>query len=69
MLGEGARTQADPNANSPPMSRPIEAIGRSAAGNEPLPNRPGISFKLSALHPRYDATNHHPRAGGSERRR
>ena len=34
----------------------IEAIGR-AAGNEPLPDRPGISVKLSALHPRYEAVS------------
>ena len=31
----------------------IDAIGR-AAGNAPLPDRPGISVKLSALHPRYE---------------
>ncbi len=31
--------------------------GRSA-GNDRLPNRPGISVKLSALHPRYEATSH-----------
>jgi RHH-type proline utilization regulon transcriptional repressor/proline dehydrogenase/delta 1-pyrroline-5-carboxylate dehydrogenase len=37
-------------------SAAIDAIGRSA-GNEPLPNRPGISVKLSALHPRYEATS------------
>ena len=34
----------------------ITAIGR-AAGNHPLPDRPGISVKLSALHPRYEATS------------
>jgi RHH-type proline utilization regulon transcriptional repressor/proline dehydrogenase/delta 1-pyrroline-5-carboxylate dehydrogenase len=34
----------------------IDAIGK-AAGNEPLPNRPGISVKLSALHPRYEAVS------------
>src|SRR6185312_15187825 len=31
----------------------IEAIGR-AAGNAALPERPGISVKLSALHPRHE---------------
>ena len=28
-----------------------------AAGNAPLPARPGISVKLSALHPRYEAVS------------
>ncbi|MGC1555101.1 MAG: bifunctional proline dehydrogenase/L-glutamate gamma-semialdehyde dehydrogenase PutA, partial [Bradyrhizobium sp.] len=32
----------------------IEAIGASA-GTHPLPDRPGISIKLSALHPRFEA--------------
>lgn len=54
MLGEGARTQEDADRYAASYASAIEAIGR-AAGNEPLPNRPGISVKLSALHPRYDA--------------
>jgi RHH-type proline utilization regulon transcriptional repressor/proline dehydrogenase/delta 1-pyrroline-5-carboxylate dehydrogenase len=57
MLGEGARTQGDADRYFASYAAAIDAIGRSA-GNEPLPNRPGISVKLSALHPRYDATNH-----------
>ncbi|SEG31917.1 bifunctional proline dehydrogenase/L-glutamate gamma-semialdehyde dehydrogenase PutA [Bosea lathyri] len=57
MLGEGARTQDDADRYFASYAAAIDAIGRSA-GNEPLPNRPGISVKLSALHPRYDATNH-----------
>ncbi|AOG07520.1 bifunctional proline dehydrogenase/L-glutamate gamma-semialdehyde dehydrogenase PutA [Bosea sp. RAC05] len=57
MLGEGARTQADADRYFASYAAAIDAIGRSA-GNAPLPNRPGISVKLSALHPRYDATNH-----------
>ncbi|WP_439499249.1 bifunctional proline dehydrogenase/L-glutamate gamma-semialdehyde dehydrogenase PutA [Bosea sp. (in: a-proteobacteria)] len=57
MLGEGARTQADADRYFASYAAAIDAIGRSA-GNEPLPNRPGISVKLSALHPRYEATNH-----------
>jgi RHH-type proline utilization regulon transcriptional repressor/proline dehydrogenase/delta 1-pyrroline-5-carboxylate dehydrogenase len=56
MLGEGARTQADADRYFASYAAAIDAIGRSA-GNAPLPNRPGISVKLSALHPRYDATN------------
>jgi RHH-type proline utilization regulon transcriptional repressor/proline dehydrogenase/delta 1-pyrroline-5-carboxylate dehydrogenase len=54
MLGEGARTLEDAQRYAKSYADAIAAIGR-AAGNEPLPNRPGISVKLSALHPRYDA--------------
>jgi len=53
MLGEGARTQDDADRYAASYSAAIAAIGK-AAGNEPLPNRPGISVKLSALHPRYE---------------
>ena len=56
MLGEGARTAEDARRYFDSYASAIEAIGRSA-GNEPLPNRPGISVKLSALHPRYEATS------------
>ena len=54
MLGEGARTQADADRYARSYADAIDAIGR-AAGNAALPDRPGISVKLSALHPRYDA--------------
>ena len=54
MLGEGARTAADADAYRASYAGAIEAIGRTA-GNRPLPERPGISVKLSALHPRYEA--------------
>ncbi len=54
MLGEGARTAADAEAYRASYAAAIAAIGR-AAGNAPLPDRPGISVKLSALHPRYEA--------------
>src|SRR5918993_407079 len=56
MLGEGARTAADARRYFKSYAAAIDAIGRSA-GNEPLPNRPGISVKLSALHPRYEAVS------------
>lgn len=56
MLGEGARTQGDADRYYASYADAIDAIGRSA-GNDRLPNRPGISVKLSALHPRYEATN------------
>jgi RHH-type transcriptional regulator, proline utilization regulon repressor / proline dehydrogenase / delta 1-pyrroline-5-carboxylate dehydrogenase len=56
MLGEGARSAADAQRYFHSYAAAIEAIGR-AAGNEPLPDRPGISVKLSALHPRYEAVS------------
>jgi RHH-type proline utilization regulon transcriptional repressor/proline dehydrogenase/delta 1-pyrroline-5-carboxylate dehydrogenase len=53
MLGEGARTAADAARYFKSYAGAIEAIG-AAAGNAVLPKRPGISVKLSALHPRYE---------------
>ena len=64
MLGEGARTAADAERYFESYAAAIEAIGR-AAGNEPLPDRPGISVKLSALHPRYEAREPRARACAS----
>jgi RHH-type proline utilization regulon transcriptional repressor/proline dehydrogenase/delta 1-pyrroline-5-carboxylate dehydrogenase len=57
MLGEGARTGEDARRYFASYAKAIEAIGK-AAGNAALPDRPGISVKLSALHPRYEATSH-----------
>ena len=54
MLGEGARTWPDARRHAASYADAIDAIGR-AAGNRPLPDRPGISVKLSALHPRFEA--------------
>ena len=54
MLGEGARTGADGRHYLDSYAHAIEAIGKTA-GNDTLPQRPGISVKLSALHPRYEA--------------
>ena len=54
MLGEGARTAADAERYFVAYDHAIEAIGRGA-GNAGLPLRSGISVKLSALHPRYEA--------------
>ena len=56
MLGEGARTADDAAHYQVSYADAIEAIGR-AAGNRKLPDRPGISVKLSALHPRYEAVS------------
>src|SRR5580693_7785794 len=54
MLGEGARTAADAGRYFNSYASAIEAIGRTA-GDKPPPDRPGISVKLSALHPRFEA--------------
>jgi RHH-type transcriptional regulator, proline utilization regulon repressor / proline dehydrogenase / delta 1-pyrroline-5-carboxylate dehydrogenase len=54
MLGEGARTADDAERYFNSYASAIEAIGR-AAHDRPLPDRPGISVKLSALHPRFEA--------------
>ena len=53
MLGEAARTGAAAARYFESYAHAIDAIGKSA-GNEELPKRPGISVKLSALHPRYE---------------
>src|SRR6186997_230165 len=56
MLGEGARTGADAARYFEAYVDAIAAIG-ARAGNAALPARPGISVKLSALHPRYEAVS------------
>jgi len=56
MLGEGARTAEDAARYFKAYASAIEAIGRTA-GDRPLPDRPGISVKLSALHPRFEAVS------------
>jgi RHH-type proline utilization regulon transcriptional repressor/proline dehydrogenase/delta 1-pyrroline-5-carboxylate dehydrogenase len=53
MLGEGARTAMDAERYLAGYARAIEAIG-AAASSADAPGRPGISVKLSALHPRYE---------------
>ncbi|TCL74707.1 bifunctional proline dehydrogenase/L-glutamate gamma-semialdehyde dehydrogenase PutA [Rhizobium sp. BK251] len=60
MLGEGARTAEDAKRYFQSYAAAIEAIGawsqKNAKGKQ-LPDRMGISVKLSALHPRYLATH------------
>ena len=53
MLGEGARNADDAERYFKSYADAIDAIGKSA-GTDALPKRPGISVKLSALHPRYE---------------
>jgi RHH-type proline utilization regulon transcriptional repressor/proline dehydrogenase/delta 1-pyrroline-5-carboxylate dehydrogenase len=54
MLGEGARAAQDAERYFRAYAEAIEAVG-ARAGSAELPERPGISVKLSALHPRYEA--------------
>ncbi len=56
MLGEGARTWDDAHRYGASYAAAIQSIGQSAS-DAALPNRPGISVKLSALHPRFEARN------------
>ncbi|WP_166839205.1 bifunctional proline dehydrogenase/L-glutamate gamma-semialdehyde dehydrogenase PutA [Rheinheimera pleomorphica] len=53
MLGEGARTMADADRYFDSYMRAIDTIGKAANGRGPF-NSPGISVKLSAIHPRYE---------------
>jgi RHH-type transcriptional regulator, proline utilization regulon repressor / proline dehydrogenase / delta 1-pyrroline-5-carboxylate dehydrogenase len=54
MLGEGARTAADAAKYFAAYAHAIEATGANGR-NAASPGRPGLSVKLSALHPRYEA--------------
>jgi RHH-type proline utilization regulon transcriptional repressor/proline dehydrogenase/delta 1-pyrroline-5-carboxylate dehydrogenase len=59
MLGEAARTAADAAHYRAAYQRAIAAIGKASAGRVPgldpgIEAAPGISIKLSALHPRYE---------------
>ena len=53
MLGEAARTAEDAKIYYDAYVTAIDAIGKVAQANTPAEN-PGISIKLSALHPRYE---------------
>ena len=53
MLGEAARTEADARAYHLSYSRAISAIATDC-GHGSVAQNPGISVKLSALHPRYE---------------
>ncbi|WMN59126.1 bifunctional proline dehydrogenase/L-glutamate gamma-semialdehyde dehydrogenase PutA [Pseudoalteromonas xiamenensis] len=56
MLGEGARTMADAERYFDSYMKAIHVIGKAAAGRGPIKS-PGISVKLSAIHPRYEFTH------------
>ena len=58
MLGEGARTAEGAETYFDAYAGAIAAIGKSHKGAKgSVSARPGISVKLSALHPRYEATS------------
>jgi RHH-type proline utilization regulon transcriptional repressor/proline dehydrogenase/delta 1-pyrroline-5-carboxylate dehydrogenase len=56
MLGEAARTEADAIRYHQAYAQAVEAIAKQAKGD--VRSSPGISVKLSALHPRYEYTHH-----------
>jgi len=58
MLGEGARTMVDADGYMTAYERAIDAIGDAMRDRGPL-DGPGISVKLSALHPRYEEAQRH----------
>ena len=53
MLGEAAHTQADADRYLEAYQHAIESVSATANGAGPI-DGPGISIKLSALHPRYE---------------
>ena len=53
MLGEGAVTAADAERYHNDYEKAVHAIGKASAGRG-IFEGPGISIKLSALHPRYE---------------
>ena len=55
MLGEGARTMADADRYLAHYRQAVGAIGAAARNRN---EKPGISVKLSALHPRYELREH-----------
>ena len=56
MLGEGARTMDDAQRYFKSYQSAIDVIGKAGAGRGPNKS-PGISVKLSAIHPRYEFSN------------
>ena len=54
MLGEAALTQADANTYFEAYKRAVEHLASNAGHYASIQDAPGISVKLSALHPRYE---------------
>ncbi|PUE54360.1 trifunctional transcriptional regulator/proline dehydrogenase/L-glutamate gamma-semialdehyde dehydrogenase [Limnohabitans parvus] len=57
MLGEAALTEADAQRYMQAYENAIHAIGKASKG-QGVVDGPGISIKLSALHPRYSRAQH-----------
>ncbi len=57
MLGEAALTAADAARNFDAYAASIAALGPQCTSSD-IRDNPGISIKLSAIHPRYDQTQH-----------
>ncbi|HUC64533.1 MAG TPA: bifunctional proline dehydrogenase/L-glutamate gamma-semialdehyde dehydrogenase PutA [Stellaceae bacterium] len=58
MLGEAARDADDADRYFAAYEAAIAAIGAAAGTGDDVADRPGISVKLSALHPRYEESQH-----------
>ncbi|NPD15299.1 bifunctional proline dehydrogenase/L-glutamate gamma-semialdehyde dehydrogenase PutA [Xinfangfangia sp. D13-10-4-6] len=56
MLGEGARTEADARSYHLAYTRAITAIAKAAKSRD-VGTNPGVSVKLSAIHPRYEVAH------------
>ncbi|MCC6472258.1 MAG: bifunctional proline dehydrogenase/L-glutamate gamma-semialdehyde dehydrogenase PutA [Burkholderiales bacterium] len=54
MRGVAARTAGDAERYLAAYEAAIDTVGRAAAGDVPVEARPGVSIKLSALHPRFE---------------
>lgn len=58
MLGEAALTSIDASRYFEAYKEAIDAIGKQSDKNSDVYKRAGISIKLSALHPRYNESQH-----------
>ena len=58
MLGEGARTAVDAQGYLQSYTNAIESIATQAIKSKACELNDGISIKLSALHPRFEASQH-----------
>lgn len=57
MLGEGARTATQAEQYFESYRRAIREVGKSSKKDAALYERPSVSIKLTALHPRYEWVN------------
>ena len=65
MLGEAARTRQAADRYLDAYKQAIAAIGAGHAARRAVADRPGISVKLSALHPRYEIGQADRASGGA----